>query len=157
MDVLLITTLPNSVAKELSSLHCVNLRIIDCLENMNNISIKIDSYLNEKTDLILTYRCPYILKRKQFLRPKLGAYNIHPTLLPKYSGLNPWEDIFKNNEKISGVTIHRITEKVDMGEIICQQEFVIETTDNILTARYKADRIAAVMINGFIHKFESNY
>ena len=46
MDVLLITTLPNSVAKELSSLHCVNLRIIDCLENMNNISIKIDSYLN---------------------------------------------------------------------------------------------------------------
>ena len=87
----------------------------------------------------------------------MGAYNIHPTLLPKYSGLNPWEDIFKNNKKISGVTIHRITEKVDMGEIICQQEFVIETTDNILTARYKADRIAAVMINGFIHKFESNY
>ena len=150
MNVLLITTLSNRVAQTLNSLPWVRLRIVDCNQGMKDISVRIDSFLDEDIDLILTYRCPYILKKEQFLKPELGAYNIHPSLLPKYAGLNPWEEIFKNKEKISGVTIHRITELVDKGEIISQRKFAIETVDNILIARDKADRIAADMVNDFV-------
>ncbi len=76
----------------------------------------------------------------------MGAYNIHPSMLPKYPGLNTWEQIFRANERQSGVTIHRITDIADSGEIILQRTFSIEDFDTITTARYKADQIAVDLV-----------
>lgn len=108
--------------------------------------------LDINPDIILVYRCPYILPKHIYSKASLGAYNIHPSLLPKYPGLNPWNDIFKNKEKISGVTLHRITEIVDGGEIISQESFFIKETDTIEDARNSADSIAANLVEKFLYK-----
>ena len=51
--------------------------------------------------------------------------NIHPSLLPKYKGLNTFERILKNNEVKSGCTVHFVNDKLDSGLKIIQKFFYI--------------------------------
>lgn len=52
--------------------------------------------------------------------------NIHPSLLPKYKGLNAIEQALTNNDSIIGVSVHYVDEKLDNGTIILQQELDIK-------------------------------
>ena len=56
--------------------------------------------------------------------------NIHPSLLPKYKGLNTFERILKNNEVKSGCTVHFVNDKLDSGLKIIQKFFYIKSKDN---------------------------
>tara|TARA_Y100000590_G_scaffold62854_1_gene67317 strand:- start:1885 stop:2469 length:585 start_codon:yes stop_codon:yes gene_type:complete len=56
--------------------------------------------------------------------------NIHPSLLPKYKGLNTHERVIKNNEKFSGCTVHYVNDKLDSGKIILQKKVKIFKADN---------------------------
>tara|TARA_B100000989_G_scaffold218465_1_gene166575 strand:- start:412 stop:942 length:531 start_codon:yes stop_codon:yes gene_type:complete len=57
------------------------------------------------------------------------AYNIHPSLLPKYKGKDPINEVIKKKEKISGVTVHKLTNKFDEGEIFFQEKILIGNFD----------------------------
>jgi len=56
--------------------------------------------------------------------------NIHPSLLPKYKGLNTHSRAIKNKDKFSGCTVHYVTAKLDSGEIIIQKKVKISAKDN---------------------------
>jgi len=56
--------------------------------------------------------------------------NIHPSLLPKYKGLNTHERAIKNKEKFTGCTVHYVTAKLDSGKIIIQTKVNITVKDN---------------------------
>jgi len=51
--------------------------------------------------------------------------NIHPSLLPKYKGLNTYARILKNKEKKTGCTVHFVNEKLDSGNTIIQKNFFL--------------------------------
>jgi len=51
--------------------------------------------------------------------------NIHPSLLPKYKGLNTHQRVLSNNEKYSGCTVHFVNSKLDSGKIILQKKVKI--------------------------------
>ena len=55
--------------------------------------------------------------------------NIHPSLLPKYKGLNTHKRVLKNNEKYSGCTVHFVTNKLDSGKIISQKKVSINKNE----------------------------
>ena len=55
--------------------------------------------------------------------------NIHPSLLPKYKGLNTHQRALKNKEKFSGCTVHYVTDKLDSGEIILQSKVKISKNE----------------------------
>ena len=57
--------------------------------------------------------------------------NIHPSLLPKYKGLNAIERAFENKDNVTGCTVHYVTEELDGGEIIMQEEVSILDDDTI--------------------------
>ena len=59
--------------------------------------------------------------------------NIHPSLLPKYKGLNTHQRAINNNEKFSGCTVHLVTSKLDSGKIILQKKVKIFKKDNYLS------------------------
>jgi len=63
--------------------------------------------------------------------------NIHPSLLPKYKGLNTHKRVLKNNEEFSGCTVHYVTAKLDSGKIILQKKIKIDKTDKENTLRKK--------------------
>ena len=56
--------------------------------------------------------------------------NIHPSLLPKYKGLNTHFRAIKNNDKFAGCTVHHVSEKLDSGKIILQKKIRIVAKDN---------------------------
>ena len=67
--------------------------------------------------------------------------NIHPSLLPKYKGLNTFSRMLKNKEKKkAGCTVHFVNEKLDNGKIIVKKNFFISENDNeiILKKKHKS-------------------
>ena len=64
--------------------------------------------------------------------------NIHPSLLPKYKGLNTHQRALDNNEKFSGCTVHYVNTKLDSGKKILQKKVKINKNDN---AKILAKRI----------------
>lgn len=163
MNILFFTTSFNSVRQTLEKMPNIKLHIIDCADYQNESFYDMKKKVREDVnnhfkkeglpDLMLSYRYPLIIPKDVFSKTRLGAYNIHPSLLPKYSGLNPWEDIFRNHESESGVTLHQITENVDAGPVVFQSSFMIEESDTLESARKKADIQAAELTRMLIEKF----
>ena len=67
--------------------------------------------------------------------------NIHPSLLPKFKGLNTFARVLKTNEKKTGCTVHYVNEKLDNGHIISQKSFYINTNDNEKTLKHKTQKL----------------
>jgi len=74
---------------------------------------------------------------KDFIKKFKGKIiNIHPSLLPKYKGLNTHERAIKNNDDFTGCTVHYVTGKLDSGKIVMQRKVKITAKDNsILLAK----------------------
>lgn len=66
--------------------------------------------------------------------------NIHPSLLPKFPGLEAWEQAFAAREAVTGCTVHYVDEKIDHGQILAQKEVTILPNDTAesLHARIQA-------------------
>ena len=78
---------------------------------------------------------------KNFIQSFKGQIlNIHPSLLPKYKGLNTHERAIKNKDRYSGCTIHFVTSKLDSGKIIIQKKVKINKKD---TPRTLANKVLA--------------
>ena len=85
-------------------------------------------------DLVVLAAYGQLLPKEITDRPPLGCLNIHPSLLPKYRGAAPINRAIINGEKVSGVTIMQMTEELDAGDIILQEETPIgedETFDQL--------------------------
>ena len=67
---------------------------------------------------------------KNFIKNFKGKIiNIHPSLLPKYKGLNTHLRAIKNNEKFSGCTVHYVSSKLDSGKVILQKKVRIKKNE----------------------------
>jgi phosphoribosylglycinamide formyltransferase-1 len=67
--------------------------------------------------------------------------NIHPSLLPKFKGLNTFMRVLENNEKKTGCTVHYVNEKLDSGHIITQRSFYINSNDSEKTLKQKTQKL----------------
>ena len=68
---------------------------------------------------------------KNFIKKFDGKIiNIHPSLLPKYKGLNTHIKAINNKDKFAGCTVHYVTEKLDSGKIILQKKIKVDAKDN---------------------------
>ena len=72
-----------------------------------------------------------IILSKNFIKKFNGKIlNIHPSLLPKYKGLNTHERVIKNKEKFSGCTVHYVNSQLDAGKIIMQKKVKVSKKEN---------------------------
>ena len=78
-----------------------------------------------------------ILSKNFIKKFKYKILNIHPSLLPKYKGLNTHKRAIENNEKYSGCTVHYVTSKLDSGKILLQKKVKISKIDNPNTLKKK--------------------
>lgn len=144
-EIVLMTIGENEVRKKICEIfsHPV---IIQCEKGKKESLLRLEELLNEGVKVLLTYRCPYIIPVELYSQAARGAYNIHPSLLPEYAGLNPWPQIFQDKVRHSGVTLHRIDDIPDSGEIIATARFEISADDTIDSARVKADDAAVELL-----------
>ena len=79
---------------------------------------------------------------KNFIKSyKYKILNVHPSLLPKYKGLNTHERVISNKEKFSGCTVHLVSEKLDSGKIIVQKKVKVSSNDNPVSLSKKIIKI----------------
>ena len=67
--------------------------------------------------------------------------NIHPSLLPKFKGLNTFTRMLKNNEKKAGCTVHYVNAKLDSGSAIIQKSFTISKNDDEFSLMEKTQKL----------------
>jgi UDP-4-amino-4-deoxy-L-arabinose formyltransferase/UDP-glucuronic acid dehydrogenase (UDP-4-keto-hexauronic acid decarboxylating) len=83
-------------------------------------------------DLIVSFWYRYLVKRPVLEIPRLGALNLHGSLLPKYRGRAPVNWVLVNGEQETGVTLHYMTERADAGDIVAQAVVPIGDDDTAL-------------------------
>lgn len=77
---------------------------------------------------------------------KYGAWNVHPSLLPRYRGFNPYFWVIANGEAETGITVHGLTDRFDAGPILLQRRVALRPDETLasLWQRLSAEGAAAV-------------
>ena len=130
------------------------------INNYKNIDVSEKQIFKQlsrfKIDLICLAGFMKILSEKFINKFKKPILNIHPSLLPKYKGLNTHKRVLKNNEKYSGSTVHFVTPKLDSGKIILQKKIKVLKSDNVKILEKKILKIEHKLYPEAIYKILSN-
>ena len=106
-------------------------------------------------DILLVGTWGEKIKKEIFDIPQIASINIHPSLLPKYRGANPYSRAIMFGETKTGLTFHLINEKFDAGAIILQKELPIYKTDNAQTLKTRLCKEVAPMCKELVNKLET--
>ncbi len=130
------------------------------INNYKNIDVSEKQIFKQlskfKIDLICLAGFMKIFSEKFIKKFKKPILNIHPSLLPKYKGLNTHKRVLKNNEKYSGSTVHFVTPKLDSGKIILQKKIKVLKSDNVKILEKKILKIEHKLYPEAIYKILSN-
>lgn len=99
-----------------------------------------------KPDIIIVAAYGQIIPKKILDIPKFGCVNVHASLLPKYRGASPIQYAILKGEKITGVTLMQMNEKMDEGDIIVQKKAKIDKNDTTLTLQKKLAELSADLL-----------
>ncbi len=97
-------------------------------------------------DLIVTCAYGEIVPREVLDIPRLGAINVHASLLPKYRGGAPIHHALINGEEKTGITIMYMNEGLDTGDIIAEREMAIDINDNVEILHDKLSTLGASLL-----------
>jgi methionyl-tRNA formyltransferase len=106
--------------------------------------------ISQNVDLVLVGTWKEKLKKDIYAVPTVGTVNVHPSLLPKYRGPNPYIQTILHGEKETGVTLHLVDDGYDTGAILSQEKVQIEETDTSKELREKSVRVARKLVREFI-------
>jgi len=127
--------------------------------NLNN-KLKFEMFINKlkSKNIFLICLAGYmkILNKNFILRFKKKILNVHPSLLPKYKGLDTFNRVLESKDKITGCTIHYVNDKLDSGKIILQKKVLIEPEDNNQKLRLKIQRQEYRAYSEAIYKIFAN-
>ena len=113
------------------------------------VNTKLRNYENQILQILKKYKISFIclagymkIISKNFIE-KFGKQivNIHPSLLPKFKGLNTFSRILKNKEIKTGSSVHYVNKKLDSGQIVAQKSFFISANDNEVSLKRKTQKL----------------
>ena len=121
-----------SEAKGLKFSNQFNIRkYVSSFKNYKTAEAKILNLLNKENIKFICLAGFMKILSKDFITKFDGQIiNIHPSLLPKYKGLNTHLRAINNKDKFAGCTVHYVTDKLDSGKIILQKKVKISSKDN---------------------------
>lgn len=136
-----------------------NCNLMSAAEDYN---IKIFKHKINEKDIYTLFEeknCDCIVVAAYPYKIPIGNYcgiNIHPTLLPVGRGSWPLPHIILKQQEESGVTIHKLTDKMDSGDILIQERFEIHPQEDLETLSCRSQLLAKKMIN-YLFKDDSTF
>ena len=125
---MIISNNPQAKGLQYSKLYKIKKKIFD-FKNILSEKKVIDELKKNNIDLICLAGFMKILSENFIKKFKGKILNIHPSLLPKYKGLNTHRRVLNNKEKYSGCTVHFVNSRLDSGKIILQKKVKISKKD----------------------------
>ncbi|MBI2430566.1 MAG: methionyl-tRNA formyltransferase [Candidatus Levybacteria bacterium] len=147
-----VVTIPDSPVKAFALKN--NIRVVESRRLDNNTVKQIAHF---SPDFLVVADYGLLLPKELLNLPKYAPLNVHHSLLPKYRGPSPVPTAILNGEKISGVTIIKMNEVLDAGDILAQKEYTLkpdETTPNLLT---KLNELGGEIIISVINDYIAGY
>ena len=127
---LIISNKSNAKGLKYANQQKIEKKIINFISTKESEKKIINLLVKKKISFICLAGFMKILSNNFIKSFKYKILNIHPSLLPKYKGLNTHQRVLKNKEKYSGCTVHFVTSKLDSGKIILQKKIKISKKDN---------------------------
>src|SRR6202046_3947153 len=100
-----------------------------------------------KPHIIYSFSYRHLIPETVLELAPLGAYNLHPSLLPTYRGRAPVNWVLVNGEREAGVTLHHMVARADAGDIVGQRSAAIDDSDNALTLYRKLVPLGVELID----------
>ena len=124
---------PNSPAIEKIKQRNIKSTVLDPQDfaNTRDYNTQLLSIINPG-DKDIIFLCGYMMIIPPEIIKELNSriINIHPSLLPKYKGLNTHKRVLENKEAYHGCTVHQVNEGIDSGKLIAQYKIKIHDNDN---------------------------
>ena len=137
---LVISNNKNALGIRIAKKNSIPYKIINTkLRNYESILIQILK-LN-KISLICLAGYMKILPKSFIRKFENKVLNIHPSLLPKFKGLNTFSRMLKNKERKAGCTVHFVNKKLDSGSKIVQKKFYINSSDDEIALKNKTQKL----------------
>ena len=153
---IVISNNPDAYGIERAKNHSINFKIVD--NNRFETREDFDQALVEELkdsnpDLIVLAGFMRILTSVMTEAFKNKIINIHPSLLPKYPGLDTHNSVIKNGDLKHGITIHFVNEVLDGGQIIAQGEISVNANETSEELKTRIHAIEHVMLPIVVSKF----
>ncbi|PKN77594.1 MAG: methionyl-tRNA formyltransferase [Candidatus Cloacimonetes bacterium HGW-Cloacimonetes-1] len=140
---------PISELAQLSGLKLLKPETINCEEVHRAVQ-------ELKPDLIVTASYGGMIGRAIRKVAKLGAVNLHPSLLPKYRGASPIQSALMNGETATGITIFGLNAKMDAGKIHKQMRVGIDPNDNYSTLQERLAELSAQLLLDYLADLQAH-
>ena len=125
---MIISNNAKSKGLQYANIYKIKKRVFDFKNSLSEKRI-IDELKQNNINLICLAGFMKILSKSFIKNFKGKILNIHPSLLPKYKGLNTHERAIRNKDKYSGCTVHFVNSRLDSGKIINQKKVRIKKLD----------------------------
>lgn len=130
-----------------------NLNFID-YDNLDEITL-IDTVKNLNADVAVVCSFNYKIPKALLESTEDGFINVHPSLLPKYRGANPYTAAIVNGETETGVTLHFMDESFDTGDIVAQRKIDLSAFETMGTLFNRTNLIALEMLMATLKDYEN--
>jgi len=137
---------------------------VESYANDNNINVvsyenvnskrSISALKEKEADLFIVVDFGQLLSEELLSIPKLYPINIHASLLPKYRGAAPMQYAIINGDRETGVTIMKIIEKLDSGDIIAKRSHRIEDKEDLQRLRHELSQLGAELLVETLDKID---
>ncbi len=106
-------------------------------------------------DFFIVFAYGMILEKETLEIPKIAAINIHASLLPKYRGASPIQESLKNGDNESGISIMKMDEKLDHGDIYFIKRIKIDKNDSSISLSEKISNSSAEILPHILRDIEA--
>lgn len=152
---IIISNKPSSILDKAKECNIPALYLPQSHTNFNKL---VNTFKTFDIDVILLVGYNKILSDEFCHYYKGKLVNIHPSLLPDYSGMydiNIHQSILNNNEKVSGCTLHYVTPDVDKGRIILQRQVRVDEINDATILKSKIQELESDVIIDFIKLYQN--
>jgi len=98
-----------------------------------------------KVELVVLAGFMRVLKEQMLSAFPRRIINIHPSLLPKFPGLEAWKQALVGGEKVTGVTVHFVDEQIDHGDVIAQRAVPVLSGDTPETLHARIQTVEHIL------------
>ena len=126
------------------------------VENINREPQILDELEGMKIDFILVLAFAQFLGSRVLNMPRLGCFNIHTSILPKYRGAAPIQYALLNGDTSTGVSIQKMVKEMDAGDLVHFDEINIAPDENGESLYNRLKNQAAISTKALIEKIQNN-
>jgi methionyl-tRNA formyltransferase len=127
-------------------------RLLDAHRLAGSLAGEVDRALELcEIDLLVSWFWTRRLPQRWLEKPRLAAIGVHPSLLPRHRGPNPYYWAIDQGDSVTGATVHLLTAEYDTGEILLQKSLAIEGRNSWQLAR-ALDRVGLELLRAVVRR-----